>query len=300
MSDSPSSVDPFERRFVEIDGVKLAYLDEGRGPVVLFLHGNPTSSYLWRNVVPHVMPVARCIAPDLPGFGRSDKPDIEYRVADHAHFVEAFIATLGLHDLVLVLHDWGSALGFDYARRHEGAVSGMAFMEFIAPFPTWLDFPARARDVFRAFRTPGVGRALIVEQNAFIERVLPGSVVRGVPAATMAHYRAPFLEPTAREPMLRFPNEIPIAGEPIDVYAMVCAYHDWLLQTELPKLMFKASPGALISEERARWYERRLRNCMTVDLGPGVHYLQEDNPAAIGEALRDFVDQLAADRSEKP
>jgi len=250
--------------------------------------------------VPHVATVARCIAPDLPGFGRSDKPAIDYRVADHARFVEGFSAALGLHDLVLVLHDWGSALGFDYARRHENAIRGLAFMEFIAPFPTWLDFPARARDLFKAFRTPGVGRELIVEQNAFIERVLPGSVVRGVPEATMAHYRAPFAQPAAREPMWRFPNEIPIGGEPADVYAMACAYHDWLLQTELPKLMFKASPGALISEERARWYEARLKNCMTVDLGPGVHYVQEDNPAAIGVAVRDFVDRLEAYRPVRP
>ncbi len=300
MIDTPSSTDPFDRRFVEIDGVRLAYLDEGRGPTVLFLHGNPTSSYLWRNIVPHVATVARCIAPDLPGFGRSDKPAIDYRVADHVRFVEGFIAALGLHDLVLVLHDWGSALGFDFARRHENAICGLAFMEFIAPFPTWLDFPARARDLFKAFRTPGVGRELIVEQNAFIERVLPGSVVRVVPEATMAHYRAPFAQPAAREPMWRFPNEIPIGGEPPDVYAMACAYHDWLLQTELPKLMFKASPGALISEERALWYESHLKNCTTVDLGLGVHYVQEDNPDAIGKGIRDFVNRLELNQPALP
>lgn len=292
MTDAPSADDPFDRHFIEIDGVKLAYVDEGEGPVVLFLHGNPTSSYLWRNVVPHVTPVARCIAPDLPGFGRSDKPAIDYRVADHARFLEGFIATLGLRDLVLVLHDWGSALGFDYARRHEDNIRGLAFMEFIAPFPTWLDFPERVRDVFKAFRTPAVGRDLIIAQNAFIERVLPGGVVRGLPAETLARYRLPFAEPTAREPMWRFPNEIPIAGEPVDIHAMATAYHDWLLGTEIPKLMFRARPGGLISERRADWYERRLKNCATVDLGPGVHYVQEDNPKGIGMAVRDFVGLL--------
>jgi haloalkane dehalogenase len=285
---------PFEPHYADVLGSRMHYVDIGQGPpTALFLHGNPTSSYLWRNVIPHVATRARCIAPDLIGMGKSDKPAIAYRVADHAAYFEGLLATLGLdrarRDLVLVVHDWGSALGLDWARRHESTVKGLAFMEFIPPYPTWQDFPSRMREPFKAFRNPEIGRRLIIDENAFVEQGLPASVVRSLTDVEMQHYREPFREPKAREPTWRFPNELPIAGEPVDVYAMANAYHAWLFETDLPKLMFWASPGALISEERAAWYAHKLRNCRSVHIGPGRHFIQEDNPHLIGREVAAWI-----------
>jgi haloalkane dehalogenase len=186
---------------------------------------------------------------------------------------------------VLVLHDWGSALGLHWARRHPDLVAGLALMEFLTPFPTWDDFPEAVRSLFQQFRTEGIGRELIVDQNVFVERVLPGAVVRPLTGDEMDHYREPFVDPAAREPVWRFPNELPIAGEPADVYAAAEQYHEWLLATDVPKLFFWASPGAVISEAKAGWYAQALRNCRTVALGPGVHFVQEDHPDLIGREI---------------
>ena len=180
MSDIPTDF-PYESRFVEVEGSKMHYVEVGSGDPILFLHGQPTSSYLWRNVLPHLAPLGRAIAPDLIGFGRSDKPDIEYRFVDHARYIDGFIEALGLDRLTFVIHDWGSGLGFHWARRHPERVRGLAFFEAIlAPIPSWDDFPAELRDVFRGFRSPETGRSLLIDQNVFIEKVLPGAVVRGL------------------------------------------------------------------------------------------------------------------------
>lgn len=290
MSESISPEFPYEPHYAQVRGSRMHYIDVGEGDATaIFLHGNPTSCYLWRNIIPHVAGAARCIAPDLIGMGKSDKPSIAYRVSDHAAYLEEFIAALDLRGeqsrLVLVLHDWGSALGLDWARRHSEQVQGLVLMEFIAPAPTWLDFPVRGRELFRSFRTPNAGRQLIIEQNAFVERVLPAGVVRGLTEGEMEQYRAPFREPTHREPTWRFPNELPIAGEPIDVYAMAQAYHAWLLETDIPKLLFWGTPGALISESKAAWYAATLRHCRSVAIGPGGHFVQEDNPHLIGREI---------------
>jgi len=283
---------PFQPHFADVLGSRMHYVDTGEGfpPLtVLFLHGNPTSSYLWRNVIPHVAKNARCIAPDLMGFGKSDKPEIAYRIADHAQYLEVLLAKLGIEpsrgSLVLVLHDWGAALGLDWARRHESCIGGLALMEFITRSPTWLDFPERGRERFKAFRTPDIGRRRIIENNEFVEQILPASVVRSLTDAEMQHYRAPFVEPKHREPTWRFPNELPIAGEPADVYAMASAYEEWLLRTDVLKLFFWGSPGALISEERAAWYARNLRACKSIHVGEGRHFIQEDHPHLIGQEI---------------
>ena len=173
-----SAAFPFESKFVEVHGSKMHYVEEGAGDPVLFLHGNPTSSYLWRNVIPHVSPLARCIALDLIGMGKSDKPDIEYRFVDHSKYVEGFIEALGLRNITFVIHDWGSALGFHYARRHEDNVKGLAFMEAIVRPLTWDEFPEQARQMFQGFRTPEVGENMLINQNMFVEAVLPGAMVR--------------------------------------------------------------------------------------------------------------------------
>ena len=277
---------------VEVLGTDMAYVEQGEGPVVLFQHGNPTSSYLWRNVIPYVAPRARCIAADLVGFGQSGKPDISFRVTDHARYFDAFIEALGLTDIVLVLHDWGSALGLDWARRHGARVRSLVLMEFIWPIPTWLDMPPERAALFKAFRDPGKGRTLLIDENRFVEQVLPGGIERTLSAEEMDTYRAPFREPASREPVYRFPNELPIAGEPVDVCAMVSAYHDWLLATDIPKLFFSTDPGAFIPPARAAWYAMHLRNCRWVALGAGKHFMQEDHPDAIGTGIAAWLATL--------
>ena len=237
MSNIPTDF-PYESRFVEVEGSKMHHVEVGSGDPILFLHGQPTSSYLWRNILPHLAPLGRAIAPDLIGFGRSDKPDIEYRFVDHARYIDGFIEALGLDRLTFVIHDWGSGLGFHWARRHPDRVRGLAFFEAIlAPIPSWDDFPAELRDLFRGFRSPETGRSLLIDQNVFIEKVLPGAVVRGLTEVEMERYREPFRDPASREPVYRWPNELPIGGEPADVTEIVGAYNAWLQETDVPKLL---------------------------------------------------------------
>ena len=276
---------------IEVLGSQMAYVDTGEGPVVLFQHGNPTSSYLWRNVIPHVAPHARCIAADLIGMGHSDKPELAYRVEDHARYFQGFIEALKLRDVVLVLHDWGSALGLDWARRHEDRVRGLALMEFILPIPTWLDVNPAGAEAFRGFRSEK-GRTLLIDQNLFIERVLPGGVMRRLTDEEMNAYRAPFLDPASREPVYRFPNELPIAGAPADTWAMAQAYQAWLLETEIPKLLFLVEPGSLIPPARAAWLQKRLKSCQSVPLGPGRHFVQEDHADRIGREIAAWLPTL--------
>lgn len=281
-------------RYVDVHGSRMAYVDEGQGDPILFLHGNPTSSYLWRNVIPHLRGVGRCIAPDLIGMGRSDKPDLAYRFVDHARYVDGFISALGLSRITFVVHDWGSALGFDWAMRHEKEVRGMAFMEaFLAPLSSWEQFPAEARELFQNFRTPGIAERLVLDQNVFVEQVLPGSVVRALTAEEMAHYRAPFPDRASRKPVLVWPNEIPIEGKPADVVDVVTRYRDALCRSPLPKLLFAVEPGALIPPPLVAWCRANLPNLEVVELGLGLHFIQEDHPHAIGQRLAEWVRRLS-------
>jgi len=269
----------------------MAYREAGSpgDPVALFLHGNPTSSYIWRNVIPLVAPVAHCIAPDLIGFGQSGKPEIEYRFADHVRYLDAFLAKAGISSAFIIAHDWGTALAFHLAARRPEFLRGLAFMEFTWPMPTWEDFDAAGRETFQKFRTPGVGEHMILEDNAFIERVLPGAIVRKLTDEEMAIYRAPFPTPKSRVPMWRFPNELPIAGTPADVYAAIEHAHTALSRSSYPKLLFVADPGVLVPPVFAGSFAKRLNNCRVVHLGPGLHYLQEDHPEAIGQATAEWI-----------
>jgi haloalkane dehalogenase len=285
------------RREVAVLGSTMSYIEAGtRGPVVLFLHGNPTSSYIWRNIIPRVAPVARCIGPDLIGFGRSGKPDIEYRFVDHVRYLDTFLAALAIEELVIVAQDWGSALAFHHAARRPQSVIALAFMEFIRPMRSWDDFRqlGPARELFQAFRTPGQGEKLILEDNVFVERVLLGSVLRRLSAEEMDAYRAPFPTPHSRKPILRFPRELPIAGEPADVYAMSERDHAVLESSTYPKLLFCGDPGALISPSVAEAFAARLRNCRLVKLGSGAHYLQEDHADRIGTEIRAWLGEIGA------
>lgn len=289
---SPSIISaefPFVKREVNVLGSKMAYVDVGHAgtTTAVFLHGNPTSSYLWRNVIPAVARKMRCVAPDLIGFGGSDKvPSSSYRIVDHQRYVDAFLdAVLPTQKIVLVVHDWGSALGFDWARRHEERIAGMAFMEWIPPSDSWNDYSDAFQHMFKRFREPEVGRKLIIDGNAFVEQVLPSGVVRKLGDAEMEHYRKPFLEKEAREPTYRFPNEIPIEGKPADVWDIAQKYTTWLLESAVPKLMFWAPEGAFVPEWRAKLFLEKMRNVQDVRLPGGKHFVQEDHPDIIGREI---------------
>lgn len=284
-----SAAFPFEKKMIEVNGSQMAYVDEGEGPVVLFLHGNPTSSYLWRNIIPYVTDNHRAIAVDLIGMGDSGKPDISYTFEDHAAYLDSFITELGLTDITLVVHDWGSALGMRYARLNEENVRGLAFMEAIIPpvFPA-PSFEALGEngELFQNLRTPGVGEELVLENNFFVETVLPEfGVVRTLTAAEMDAYRAPFPTPESRIPTLQWPREIPIGGEPASTTAEITANGTWLSTTDMPKLLFYAEPGAIVPAPAVEFLQANVKNMESISIGPGSHFIQEDNPQAIGEGL---------------
>ena len=295
MSEPISAEYPFASRFVTVHGARMHYVDEGEGDPIVFLHGNPTWSYVWRNVIPHVRGVGRCIAPDLVGMGKSEKPQIGYRFVDHARYLDEFMRALGLKRVVFVLHDWGSALGFDWAMRNEAEVRGLAFMEAVlTPLESWDQFPEGARDLFRTFRTPGAGEKLIMDDNMFIEQVLPFGVERGLTPAEMAHYRAPFADRESRRPLWVWPNEIPVEGQPADVAAIVTRYRDALCRSKVPKLLFAAEPGAITPPPMVAWCEAKLPGLEVIKLGSGRHFLQEDHPHEIGAALAEWVRKIRA------
>lgn len=277
----------------------IAYREAGSetGPTALFLHGNPTSSYIWRNVLPIVEPAARCIAPDLIGFGQSGKPNIEYRFADHVRYLDAFLEQMGITSAYVVAQDWGSGLAFHLAARRPEFIKGLAFMEFIRPMPTWNDFHPDQIETFQKFRTPGIGQEMILEMNLFVEGVLPAATARKLTEEEMNVYRAPFPTPQSRIPVWRFPNELPIAGEPADVYAAMEEAHKALAKSEYPKLLFVGNPGALISPEFARTFVQGLEHCRLVELSSGLHYLQEDHPDVIGANIKEWLVELTSMRA---
>jgi len=289
----PAAFD-FESRFVEVHGARMHYVDVGEGPVVLFLHGNPTWSYLWRNIIPWLSPQARCIAPDLVGMGRSDKPDIGYRFFDHARYVDGFIDALGLEEVTLVGHDWGSALGLHWARRHPQRVRAIALMEAIIAPARWSEFPAEFRVGFRLMRTPVIGWCMVSLMNGFVEQVLPAAVVRRLSDEEMRHYREPYPTVRSRRPTRQWPCEIPIDGRPADVHEAVSAYNRYLQEAPVPKLLLHADPGGIIREPAVQWCRDHLDNLETVHIGRGIHFLQEDQPRAIGAALADWCARLPA------
>jgi haloalkane dehalogenase len=279
----------------------MAYREAGNpeAPVALFLHGNPTSSYIWRNILPLVAPVAHCIAPDLIGFGQSGKPDIEYRFVDHVEYLDAFLDRAGISSAYIIAQDWGTALAFHLAARRPEFIHGLAFMEFIRPMSSWKEFHADAVETFQKFRTPGVGEQMILDGNAFVEGILPLGTVRKLTEEEMSVYRAPFLTRESRRPTLRFPNEIPIAGEPADVCRTLENAHRALAQSSYPKLLFAGSPGALISPAAAESFAKGLKNCRLVQLSSGIHYLQEDHPDVIGAHVKEWLMEVGIGSSPR-
>ena len=287
-----SAKDPYPRKRVSAGGIEMAYVDTGVGLPIVFLHGNPTSSYLWRNVIPHLEHLGRCLAPDLAGMGESGSaPNASYRFADHSSFLDHWFEELGLtNDVTLVVHDWGSALGFHWAKRHPERVKGLVYMEAIVRPVTWEDWPEAARQIFQGFRSSS-GEEMVLEKNVFVERVLPGSVLRGLTEEEMEVYRRPFLKPgESRRPTLTWPREIPIEGEPADVVEIVSAYGEWLSNSDVPKLFINAEPGAILTGPQ-REYCRSWPNQREVTV-KGIHFIQEDSPAEIGRAIADWYSNI--------
>ncbi len=283
---------PFESKFVEIHGSNMHYIDEGEGDPILFLHGNPTSSYLWRNIIPYLVPHARCIAVDLIGMGKSDKPDIAYRFSDHSKYLEGFIEKLGLSNLTVVLHDWGSGLGFHYAMRHESNIKGIAFMESMVKPLKWAELPRSETTGFKLFRTTGIGWFMLSVMNMFLTQLMPRLIVRKLSVAKKEYYGAPFKTIQSRKPVRQWPLEVPIDGQPADMYEMILNYSKKLQESELPKILFFANPGAIINSRDVDWCRQNLKNLELVDIGDGLHFIQEDNPHLIGEELARWYQDL--------
>jgi haloalkane dehalogenase len=293
MSEAIPAADLSPRRRVRVLDTEMAYVDVGAGAPVVFLHGNPTSSYLWRNVIPHVAPLGRCLAPDLVGMGDSGRaPAGSYRFVDHARYLDAwFAAIVPALPVTLVVHDWGSALGFHWARRHPERVRGVVYMEALVRPVTWDEWPEPARKIFQAMRSSG-GEEMVLQKNVFVDRILPASVLRGLTEAEMTVYRRPYLEPgESRRPTLTWPRQIPIEGEPADVVAIVDAYAKWLAAAaELPKLFVNADPGVILTGAQ-REFCRTWPNQQEITVR-GTHFIQEDSPHEIGEAVAAFVGRL--------
>lgn len=283
------------KKTITVKGKTMSYVEMGEGDPIVFQHGNPTSSYLWRNVMPHLQDQGRCIAIDLIGMGDSDKLDDSgpdsYTLMEHQEYFDGALEALGVKEKVtFVIHDWGSALGFDWSNRHRDAVMGIAYMEAIVKPMTWDTWPEAARAVFEGFRSPA-GEEMVLEKNIFVETVLPGSVLRKLSEEEMEVYRRPFTNSGEdRRPTLTWPRQIPLSGEPADVVELVQAYADWLLESDVPKLFINAEPGAILTGQQ-REFCRSWPNQQEVTV-PGNHFLQEDSPDEIGQAVAQWRKQL--------
>lgn len=287
MSAPSLSTEVLSKSYATVNGKQMAYHDVGEGDSIVFLHGNPTSSYLWRNIIPHLSKTHRCIAPDLIGQGDSDKLDDtgpnSYRFVEHREYLDGLLDQLDLGDSVtLVVHDWGSALGFDWANRHQDRVSGIVYMEAIVRPVTWEDWPAGAVDIFRAMRSDA-GEAMVLEKNLFVEAILPASIIRPLNEDEMNEYRRPFVDPESRRPTLTWPREIPLGGSPEDVVEIVQSYADWLSSSDVRKLFINADPGSILTGPQ-RDFCRTWPNQTEVTVS-GTHFIQEDSPNEIGEAI---------------
>jgi haloalkane dehalogenase len=269
----------------------LTYREAGSGPPIVFLHGNPTSSFVWRNVLPVVAPHGHCLAPDLIGMGHSGKPDIGYRFADHARYLDAWFAALDLRDVVLVGYDWGGVLAVDWARRHPQRVRGVVLLETFLQGMQWSDLPPQGAELFRALRTPGAGEKLVLEQNEFLAKSLANGVKHGLSEAARAEYYAPFPDPASRRPMLQWPREIPIDGDPADVAAIIDANAEWLAATpDVPKLLLTFDGKGLSNAPALiEWARSTLPRLEVVALGSAGHHAPEDAPTAIASALVTWV-----------
>lgn len=297
MTNTDISADfPFAARFVEVKGSHIHYVEDGSGDPVLFIHGNPASSYIWRNIIPHVAPHARAIAVDLIGFGKSDKPDIAYGFDDSYAYLEGFIEALGLSNITLVVQDWGSGLGFHFANRNPNKIKGIVFMEAMH---REIDFTALSRSdktLMKLIRAPFASWLMLGLMNSFVKQMLPDWILRDLNPAEMAAYLAPFPTLKSRKPIYVFPRDVPVEGKPEHISRAVADYAQWLTETDIPKLFFHADPGVLIRQKDVAWIQENFPNLTKVDLGQGLHFLQEDHPHEIGRAIAGW--QLALNNTQ--
>ena len=294
MSSEIAAHDKYTRQFVKVLDSEMAYVDEGKGNPIVFLHGNPTSSYLWRNIMPHCEGSGRVLAPDLIGMGESGKnPAGSYRFVDHYRYLNAWFDAVGpLENVTLVIHDWGSALGFNWAyqHRHDDRVKAIVYMEAIVRPVIWAEWPEAATGIFKGMRSEK-GEDLVLNRNFFVERILPASVIRDLSEDEMQVYRKPYLEAgESRRPTLTWPREIPIEGSPADVHEIVARYADWLKSSPIPKLFINAEPGTILIGKQ-REFCRTWANQQEITV-KGSHFIQEDSPHEIGEAIATFVSNL--------
>lgn len=284
----------FASHFLSIDNVKMHYYDEGEGDPLLFLHGIPTSAYLWRNVIPVLKPVARCIAPDFIGMGKSSKPsDCAYRIVDHIQYLDAFISQLGLNRITLVLHGWGSVAGFDFARRHPDKIKGLVFYEsHIRPVRDWNDLSLPIQQLATLLRNPKASHRAIVDQNYLVEKLLPAATIRSLSEEEMAHYREPFATPSSRAPLWQYVNELPLGNGPSDVIELIARYSKWLQETPKLKLMLYAVPGFMTPIAEVSFAKHHFKNLTLVALDDVLHFAPESAPLAFANTILSWYQKL--------
>jgi haloalkane dehalogenase len=288
-----SATFPFESKYIKVKGSNIHYIEEGSGDPIVFLHGNPTSNYLWRNIIPHLSKQGRCIAPDLIGMGKSDKPDIEYGFADSYSYLEAFIEQMDLKNITLVLHDWGSGMGFNYANLHRENIKAIAFMEAMYDAPTMFDMPLSVKIGLKVLRNPVLGKFMAMNMNMFIKKMLPDMIVRELTKEELAFYAEPYKTKKSRFPLWRWPQDVPFAdGKPTAATQAVKSWSAWLASSEIPKLCFYVTPGVAIKEKDVKVIRETFKNTEMIHLGEGLHFIQEDYPHEIGEGISKWYDRI--------
>jgi haloalkane dehalogenase len=284
-----SAAFPFESKYLEVNGSKIHYIEEGEGDPILFLHGNPMSNYLWRNIIPYLTNQGRCIAPDLIGMGKSDKPDIDYGFHDTFEYLNAFIKKLNLKNITLVLHDWGSGMGFHYANLNRDNIKAISFMEAMYDISTTYDMPASVRTALKMMRTPGLGWLMVQVANVFVKKMIPDMILRKLTQEEMDFYAAPYPTVRSRKPLLKWLLAVPFdGGKPKDVAKAISAWNEWLMDSEIPKLFFHVSPGVGIKEKDVKIIKENMKNLKSIDLGEGLHFIQEDYPHEIGAGIAEW------------
>lgn len=292
---SETSVRPIASKTVEVNGSKMHYLEQGSGDPILFLHGMPTSSYLWRNILPALSDQARCIAPDLIGMGKSDKPDIDYRVFDHIEYVDGLIAALDLKNITIVMHGWGSVIGFDHARRHEKNIKGLAFFEsHVRPTTDWNMLSLPVQQLSALLTRPGAAYRAVVQQNYLVNKLLPRGVIRPLQPEELTEYQKPFPTPETRKPLWQYIQDLPLGSGPDDVVELITRYSEWLEKTPIPKLMLYAIPGFITTVATVQWARDHLKNLQLVGLDDVLHFAQESVPEIFSQKLREWYVSIGA------
>lgn len=283
----------FESHYLSVNEAKIHYYDEGEGDPILFLHGIPTSAYLWRNILPTLSATARCIAPDLIGMGKSDKPDIAYRIFDHVEFIDAFIRQLGLKNITLVLHGWGSVVGFHYASRHPDNIKGLVFYEsHIKPVKNWRELSLPVQQLASLMRQPEKAKRAVIEQNYLLNRLLPSAILRELLPEEKAEYQAPFQTTESRLPLWQYLHDLPLGNGPEDVVNLIQDYSNFLQKTPIPKLLLYAVPGFMTTIDMVQWAKTHLKNLTLVALDDALHFAQETSPEQFAQAVLKWYQNL--------